>query len=405
MDNYFHNKKNKCKTSFYMIIFSLSLFFVFFSLEVTFLVRSIIPPVILAIFYIITHRRTIKINTPVKYFIALESVYLFSSIFNIIKYNCPSSILIQMAYQLIIFIWFFCLTQGEPYSKYDLNFYMDSYIIVSFLCSIYTLYGSIILKQYTPGITGFFGYEMEKNFFGAFLCLGPIYSALKALYGKKKIRYIIATIVISVAVLLTNSRGAMLALVTSAILLFLDYFFMVKKISRKRLLITIICAAVFIICLKPLLDLVPDWMLKRYFINSYNDKNNLDRILRWKNAIKGILEQPLFGFGPGVFSAIPQYQVTEMGKVINNATYAHNTYLDVMVNGGIVGVFLFMQIIISCVKNIIRHNIFRPILLSMIITSGILGAGKSVYFWNTLIFLEMISVYLKNNQSDIKIFN
>lgn len=388
------------KENFTIIVFSISLFFIFFSMEGSFLLRSIIPPIVLVVLYTIVKRQKIVLNAPMKWFLALEVIYFFSLLINSIRYNTGFSVAIQMFYQLGIFVWFVVVLQDKSFSKEELNLYINSYITVCILCSIYIIVNNLFLGRYASSITSFLGYKIGKNFFGAFICMGPLFSTLKVLYSKKnKILNMIFTIIMLIAVLFTNSRGTLLALVIGLVLIVSNYG--KGKITKKQLLVILAIIIVAVLGIRPLLGLIPDWMFKRYFVNSYNDASNTDRMFRWKNAIDGIVHSPLFGYGPGVFALIPEYSVTEFGVSISDATYAHNTYLDVMVNGGLLGIICFLGIIYTTIRDAFRYNkIFRPVIVCLIITSGILGAGKSVYFWNNLIFIGMLSVYSRQNIQD-----
>lgn len=385
--------------SFQVILLSISVFFIFFSLETSFVFRSISIPIIIVSIYTIINKTKIILTKQIMWFIALEFIYLFSLLVNSIRYNVGTSVILQMVYQLGIFIWYAAIFQKRSFNKKELNFYINSYITVCMICSIYLIINNLLLGRYTSTVLTVFGHEISKNFLGAFLSLGPLYSGLKVLYYKKnKIFNAILTIVMIIGLLFTNSRGAILSFIAGFGLSL--YYYGNRKITKKQLLFIILLIIIVILSIRPILGLIPDWMYRRYFINSYNDMSNMDRLFRWKNALDSIKNSPIIGYGPGVFLFLPQYRVTELGVAISgDATYSHNTYIDVMVNGGILGIICFLGVLATTLKEMfIKNKIFRPAVISLLITSGILGAGKSVYFWNNIIFFGMISSYMRDNK-------
>lgn len=380
----------------YILIFSSSVFFIFYTMEGSFLVRSILIPLFLLVVYTLFFRKKVRVTNTIKYFAILECVFICSAIKDIIIYDLSLSVVIQILYQLGIFLWYSLLVQEINYTKRDLNLFINCYIFVCVISSIYVLFRNLVLHTYASSFMSLSGHIIGKNFYGAFVCIATVLSAMKALYAKNKKKYFITTVILLIGILFTNSRGTILAVTGSIALLLIQFNYNNGKLSRKRVVIILGIIFLLAVSIRPVLDLIPDWMYNRYFVNSYNDMSNMDRILYWKNALEGILQRPILGFGPGVFANLPQYQVTDFGTTISDATYSHNTYLDVAVNGGIVGLFFFVLIVFHAVWGVFKYNkIFLPIVLALIITSGILGAGKSVYFWNALIFLELVDEYAK----------
>lgn len=398
------NKALKKKISLPVILLSISPSFIFIAIEGTFLVRSIIPLIGILVIYSLFRLKKFRLSRPIKWFIALELVFFVSTLINSLIYSAEISVLIQIIYQFGIFLWFSLLLQRQDYSKEEINTYMNAYICVCLLCSSYVIVNNIVIGRYASSVTNLLGYRIGKNFYGALMCLGPIYALLKILYSDKhKTIYIAALFVMLIGIVFTNSRGTLLALSISILVLLFQYG--QQKLTKKRMLVLCIVIVVGLLSIKPILNLIPTWMFRRYFINSYADGSNTDRLMRWKNALEGIAHSPLIGFGPGVFSLIPEYMVTDFGKTISDATYSHNTYLDIMVNGGVIGLICFLGVIFSTIKDTIKHNIvFLPVIICLFITSGILGAGKSVYFWNNLIFCGMVSVYSKNHRESPSVF-
>lgn len=129
--------------------------------------------------------------------------------------------------------------------------------------------------------------------------------------------------------------------------------------------------------------------------NIKSDASNMERINRWKCAIKMFKEKPILGFGPGTYQF--QYGVFQMhnDKTIISTNSgdmgnAHSEYLGVLSETGFLGLFFFLLLIISIFKKGIllyhseKNKLFKTYLLGSII-------GLMTYFIHGLFnnFLDM----------------
>lgn len=394
---------NSEKISFTAIIFAISTSFIFVAVEGSFLIRSIIPLIMLLMLYNFFKNKKLIVTSSIKCFIVLELIYLLATYMTSFFYKVDTSVFIQLIYQLLIFLWFFSVFQQERFNKKEISIYMNVYIICATIASIYLLIHSLILKTYGLfSLINLFGVKINKNFFGAYISLAPIFSLLKYLYcNKNKLLWLLLTGVVLFASFFTNSRATLIITAIGIFLIFLRYFG--KNINIKNIFILMLFAVIILIGINLILKVLPEWMYNRYFVRSYKDDSNIQRVALWNNALNELKKSPLLGFGLGTFQSISEYQRTLIGS---DATYAHNTYIDFMVNGGFIGLILNIGIIVFTIKDaVFKCKLFRPVAITLLLTIGILGAGKSVYYWNGVIFLGMLSNYAKSQQKDIDILN
>ncbi|GIN20944.1 MAG TPA: O-antigen ligase domain-containing protein [Bacillus bacterium] len=99
-------------------------------------------------------------------------------------------------------------------------------------------------------------------------------------------------------------------------------------------------------------------IVKDFFEESSNGEH---RILLWINSLKVWLYSPIVGLGPGSFS----------GNEIFQGTEAHNTFLQVLTQGGILGGILYALLIFRLIR-ITRVNIF---ILCAVFTLIMYGLG------------------------------
>ena len=394
-------KKEKIKKySFPAILFGLTIFCIFLSFDGSFTIQSIFYVILLALLYFcINKSRKIQLLKEGKYLFLLNLVYLISLLFNSILHGIEFYSIIQILYHIFIFIWFILMTQND-FSKKELRFFVDGIVLFSVISAIIILIGNLSGKTAFFSIETIWGITMNKNHFAVWISLGVILSFYCILYSSNKFRYIASFLIVIVSMLFMNSRGAILSTAICCLLIFFQFFFS-KGYKFKKVMLVLLVIISAILLYKPLIRITPRWLYNRYFVNSYQDSSNIDRISRWENGIDGLLNSPIIGYGPGIFITIPKYQVTDYGRQIPSSTPTHNTFLDVAIDGGIIGLILFLVFIFSSFHKVIfKYKIYYPLLIHFIINSMILGMGKTVYFWNMIIFIILLSKYSENSKDN-----
>jgi O-antigen ligase len=89
--------------------------------------------------------------------------------------------------------------------------------------------------------------------------------------------------------------------------------------------------------------------------NIKNDASNLERINRWKSAIRMFEAKPLVGFGPGTyrFQYAPfqrSYEQTYVSTNSGSLGNAHSEYLSPLAETGIIGGLIFIVLIVLTVR-------------------------------------------------------
>lgn len=379
------------KIKFSIFLFGISYFFIFFSVESAFCIQSILLPIFFLICYFIISRKKVKFNNIFIYCLSLFFLYFVSTLINMLKFQLGFKSIIQLFYQLIIFIWFILLT-NDNCNKREVDFCEKCMVITCFLSSCFVLFQNLILSDTIFSLKNFFGYRIDKNFYSAFMCMGGIVLFDLILYSKFDIKKLFAFLVILIGILFSNSRSSMIAFFISCIISIFVFFG--KKITFNRIFLLIFMALVTFIMYKPILNLLPSWMYNRYFVTSYVDNSNKERISMWSNAFEGFFNSPIIGYGPGNMTLIPEYSQTSFGSIMSTTTMSHNTYIDMLVNGGIIGFIIFLSLLFFIFKKaFLFDKRLIPLVFSLVFTSFIVGAGKSVFFWNTLIFILLRSNY------------
>jgi O-antigen ligase len=169
---------------------------------------------------------------------------------------------------------------------------------------------------------------------------------------KQSLFYAIISFVILLAILLTFSRGAYVALfIGSAISLFF------LPIRKKRFFLFFNTSFLFLILL---LSFFPSNPIFDRALSSFSttDGSNIGRLEMWRIAGETILEKP-FGVGLGNFSL----------EVLPSATYrdpiyAHNLFLDIAAESGIITLILWIFWTLGTIILALKHRRRHPYLIA-----------------------------------------
>ncbi len=123
--------------------------------------------------------------------------------------------------------------------------------------------------------------------------------------------------------------------------------------------------------------------------NIKNDASNLERINRWKSAIRMFQKKPILGFGPGTyrFQYAPYQRSYELTYVSTNAGTlgnAHSEYLGPLAESGIIGSLCYIVIVILTIATGRRVYITAKSQEVKFLAIGIL-IGLSTYFLHSFL--------------------
>ncbi|MRG85077.1 O-antigen ligase family protein [Salinibacillus xinjiangensis] len=196
----------------------------------------------------------------------------------------------------------------------------------------------------------FRSYFKHQNGLAMFLFLATFFITLASIYSKKFLRIYFATISLLGLILIytTSSRAVFLAIFTFLI------SFCIYKISYKWFKLTFPFIALFNILftfvylfisrthLKTPLNNLSTYLFNKPFFREEG------RIKLWNTMIEEVfIESPLFGQGFGVRPA----DFLDMGKVLST----HNVYLQILVEVGIIGFFVFIVLLYYIWKSILKN--------------------------------------------------
>jgi O-antigen ligase len=179
------------------------------------------------------------------------------------------------------------------------------------------------------------------------------------------------------AILLTASRDAALALVPSIILILwslkkLDFF-------RRAAVITILLCSAWIIY-----TFVPAYSFERLKTTPTEiTQGNLNsRTLIWEAGLRVYNDSPLWGAGGGSYPYVVQ-------PVLGREEVAHNSFLSVLVECGIIGLCLFLGILFTALRSANRHDLMHRAMWLAVMAVIVFGASALTWEYRKPVWLFM----------------
>lgn len=288
----------------------------------------------------------------------------------------------------IVQIVFLCVMEMVPVKCIDMTMVRKSFIFGGCIAS-----AIMIMFPASSGFTDegrrtimLLGSTLDPNVVASIILLGAQIS-IGEFYKvqRRSIKFILLTVWQLVGILLTGSRGALLAFIvgfTIETILKLSH----KGERTKAVWISIlgIIASIFIV------GILPENLLQTRFskenILGLNElaSGSHNRYTIWKYAGELIKKNPIFGYGCGnFFSAI---------AMVYRTCASHNLYILLMVEGGIIGILLFGRYVWKILRDLFRQQDFSTLalLLTVLIMAFSLDSITYKYFWMALIYSRLI---------------
>jgi len=197
----------------------------------------------------------------------------------------------------------------------------------------------------------------NHNLLAGFLTIGIIF-ILGKLFVEKKLDikqvlfYWLSAVIIITAMVITFSRGAWIGLISGIFLLFLSDY---RKILRTFFGFLILLLVLFIV--------VPQDYSAKWFAHKFLNPIGKSRLIIWQTCFNAFTARPLTGWGAGSLrEAYLKFSVPaewEIGRYSNYTRFAHNEYLDLATETGLIGLALYLWLIYSVFSSM-KKSIEEP---------------------------------------------
>jgi O-antigen ligase len=197
--------------------------------------------------------------------------------------------------------------------------------------------------------------------------------------------FAILGIVLSINIGLATTSSTLVSAWTISTILF--FFLKVSEFLRKQNKSISINIALFCFIL---IIAILEYEKITMFINAFfeGDTNGENRLIIWSNAIKAWKHSPIIGLGPGSYS----------GTHVFGGFEAHNTFLQILTQGGIIGGIAYL-FLVSKMVNITYVNTF---ILCAVVSLLMYGLGINDLRRTVLWFYYILFYFLCLNNRGVK---
>ncbi len=305
-------------------IFSVGLFYFGWDKSVIFL---FLISIILCIFKYKTHSIKENIKDPYIIILILSSLY-GSILYKTIGYGSGE------IRTLIACSLFFLVFPKEKISVSSLPTLIVIASIASFSFVIYSKYFLNVDRATWP---------FNPITYSMTLCLFAVCSLYYSLKTKSHMN-IASYILFSISIFLTESRGPILSLLVTSLLLVTITILTRKNIRKVALIIIIFMLSITTLTHKPLINRIESTKIELTTIGNGNYNTSIGlRLQMWLSAPYIIADKPFFGVGDKFNNDLDDLsKKNSFFKTIANFSpnHFHNQYIDKTVRSGIIGLFL-----------------------------------------------------------------
>ena len=324
--------------------------------------------------------KKIKLDLPLILFSLVLVLSLFISKTKMVSLQ---DFIIFLSYILI----FFLITNNLD-RKADFNSFIHLFFIISFLVSIYTIIQYYGLDLYLSDLHSLTSTIGQKNWISNYLAM--IFPVLFSYFllektQKNRIPYFLLLSILYSTLMICQSRGIWISISLTIILaIYIIFKFNLLKIFQENkkwlflLLITFLIITIIYSTDNPLNKsaiTVPQRAMSTF---DEQDPSINTRLLIWKTTFEMIKDKPILGSGIGTFK---MNYLNYQGEFLKNNPYyinysgkageAHNEYLQIWAELGIIGLGLFLLIFYFFYKTIIDFYNNNKNVREKIITLGL----------------------------------
>ncbi|WP_342432782.1 O-antigen ligase family protein [Neobacillus sp. FSL H8-0543] len=318
------------------------------------------------------------------FWIIYIGIITFGYAVNIFLEISPQSV--SFDYRAYIVILFLCFTFESFFKR---SSFANLYSLLRFIyfCGLFVV--GILYFIYLQGTRVLFGFYLtyggsdifspfanDYHQFAYFVAPLP-FIGLYILSKEKSFSYklfALLGIVLSISIGLSTTSSTLVSawVITTLVFCILKVGDLIKKQNNSfSIMIALVCLIIIILFLNYDKILV--------FINDFfeGDTNGENRIIIWRSAIEAWQHSPIFGLGPGSYS----------GAHVFGGYEAHNTFLQILTQGGIAGGIAYILLVLKISKTTYLNTFILCAVISLLIYGfGINDLRRTVLWFYYILF-------------------
>nr|QGT51267.1 hypothetical protein Firmicute1046_3430 [uncultured Firmicutes bacterium] len=287
------------------------------------------------------------------------TVYILYTVALLLMYRNESSVTItkDMALGLLMLI----MISVRIYNEREREWMETAWIIVGVVCVIAALTSTESLsKTESRAVIRIFGFEEDQNHFCAYFIMAMLVSIKRILQRRKFYPLYILLIILSFySIFKTGSRGGLIGVLAGIFV----YILLGMKNIKSRIAITIVGVLVGVAVITVVFPNLPEDVRERYSVESVMESGGTGRFEIWGYLLNYTARSSgRMIHGSGVFSS---NEILSKAGFLNGV--AHNAYIQVLSDEGIIGLFLFLTVIAAClIRTVGRQTLYVCAFISLL---------------------------------------
>ncbi len=333
--------------------------------------------------------KNIVLNTPAR-------TQLFFTLFAFFSIIWSVSIDVSLGRVISYFLLFALLISGSAFKYTEEDIKKIKYALA--WSSRFTAAVMLIFAEYVRGRFRLMGIiEEDPNYLCAYLAFGVVYAISILTTKEKPIKKVLAVaelILYFYLVLVSGSRGGLLAIIAAAVIYLMTYGEKnIKNIGRKIVFLTLIVILVIV-----MIDYLPENLKLRFTMENVVEDGGSGRTELWAQAFdlfaNGNIFRQLFGFGTAtIATCFLRYGYSEVNV-------AHNMFIETLAELGVVGVILYSVAIFSFIKAAFKFK--DKFAFSVIFCMFVMSLSTSIYTFKPYFNIMLFIIMLQNMQVEEK---
>ena len=239
----------------------------------------------------------------------------------------------------------FILISMRVYNEREVEFIEWVWFFVGIICIFAVLTSNEVMSEVEERtVIKIFGFEEDQNQFCSYFIV-PVLVCIKRVVEKRKLTplYLVTLLLIMYSILKTGSRGGLIGI------LFGVFFYVIIGIKSVKTKIAICLSAVFLVLVvvNVVFPMLPESVQERYSVERVEEDKGSGRFEIWEYLLQYTFEKPeRIILGSGVLSS---YEILDNAPKTFHNGVAHNTFIQVFSDQGLLGLLLFIFVMFACI--------------------------------------------------------
>ena len=262
---------------------------------------------------------------------------------------------------MILGIFMLLLISMKIYNKRELEFMETAWLLMGIYCIIAGLSSKEVVSEYeSRAVIRVLGFEEDQNQFCAYFIM-PVIISVKRFTEKRKLFPVYAVIIaLSFYVILkTGSRGGLIGVFVGV----MAYIVIGIKSIPTKIIVTVLSILAIIAFITVVIPMLPEDVAMRFSVEAVEKDGGSGRFDIWKYLVEYSAQEPTRLIrGSGILST---YDIMHAAGFKNGV--AHNAYIQILNDEGIIGLLLFTAVICGCVlRNIGRKPLYACAFIALL---------------------------------------